>query len=112
MRLSEQLGFRLTPVIGLVLVSLLFFLVTYFVDAAKANLALLPIDVSSRPWTILTGMAYLPATVPPIGLGSSGSPIGIQVVGPYGSDYRTIRLAAHLSEICGGYQPPPIALTV
>lgn len=61
-------------------------------------------------WTTLTGMAYLPVTVPPIGLGSSGLPIGIQVVGPYGSDYRTIRLAAHLSELCGGYQPPPLAL--
>ena len=60
-------------------------------------------------WTILTGMAYLPVTVPPIGLGRSGLPIGIQVVGPYGSDYRTIRLAAHLSEVCGGYQPPPMA---
>lgn len=57
-------------------------------------------------WTILTGMAYLPVTVPPIGLGSSGLPIGIQVVGPHGGDYRTIRLAAHLSELCGGYQPP------
>ncbi len=60
-------------------------------------------------WTILTGMAYLPVTVPPIGLGSSGLPIGIQVVGPYGADYRTIRLAAHISDICGGYQPPPLA---
>lgn len=60
-------------------------------------------------WTVLTGMSYLPVTVPPIGLGSSGLPIGIQVVGPYGSDYRTIRLAARVSELCGGYQPPPIA---
>ena len=60
-------------------------------------------------WTILSGMAYLPATVPPIGLGASGLPIGIQVVGPYGADYRTIRLAAHIAEQCGGYQVPPIA---
>ena len=59
-------------------------------------------------WTILTGMAYLPVTVPPIGLGRSGLPIGVQVVGPYGSDYRTIRLAAHLAELCGGYRPPPV----
>jgi amidase len=59
-------------------------------------------------WTILTGMAYLPVTVPPIGLSNSGLPIGIQVVGPYGSDYRTIRLAARLSELCGGYRPPPL----
>ena len=59
-------------------------------------------------WTILTGMAYLPVTVPPIGLSRSNLPIGVQVVGPYGSDYRTIRLAAHLAELCGGYRPPPV----
>lgn len=58
-------------------------------------------------WTILTGMAYLPATVPPIGRTASGLPVGIQVVGPHGGDYRTIRLAAHLAALCGGYEPPP-----
>ncbi len=60
-------------------------------------------------WTILTGMAYLPVTVPPIGLCTSKLPIGIQVVGPYGGDYRTIRLAGHIAALCGGYQPPPMA---
>jgi len=60
-------------------------------------------------WTILTGMAYLPATVPPIGLGTSKLPIGMQVVGPYGGDFRTIRLAGHIAAQCGGYRPPPIA---
>ncbi|MCP5071500.1 MAG: amidase [bacterium] len=59
-------------------------------------------------WTLLTGMAYLPSTVPPIGLGSSGLPIGIQVVGPYGSDLRTIRLAGHLASLSGGFRPPPL----
>ena len=60
-------------------------------------------------WTILTGMAYLPATVPPIGLSRSNLPIGIQVVGPYGGDFVTIRLAAHLAALRGGYRAPPIA---
>ncbi|MFT7213863.1 MAG: amidase [Granulosicoccus sp.] len=59
-------------------------------------------------WTILTGMAYLPSTVPPLGLGSSGLPIGFQVVGPYGSDYSTIRLAGYIGELTGGYQAPGI----
>ncbi|MCZ6889542.1 MAG: amidase family protein [Gammaproteobacteria bacterium] len=66
-------------------------------------------DVAS--WTMLVGMAYLPATVPPIGLSETGLPIGIQVVGRYGADRTTIRFAERLSELCGGYQPPPIALT-
>jgi amidase len=58
-------------------------------------------------WTILTGMAYLPSTVPPIGIGNAGLPIGIQVVGPYGGDYTTIRLAAYLADLCGGFKSPP-----
>jgi len=60
-------------------------------------------------WTILTGMAYLPASVPPLGQDSDGLPIGFQVVGPYGGDYTTIRLAGLIAEQCGGYQPPPVA---
>jgi amidase len=73
----------------------------------------LPCNGATRPyadlvrWTILTGMAYLPVTVPPIGLTSANLPVGMQVVGPYGGDYRTIRLAAHIAELCGGYRPPP-----
>ncbi|MDG2113796.1 MAG: amidase family protein, partial [Actinomycetota bacterium] len=61
-------------------------------------------------WTLLTGMAYLPATVPPLGLCRSGVPIGCQVVGPYGSDRSTIALARHIGELMGGYTPPPRAL--
>ena len=56
MRLSETLGFRLTPVIVLVLVNLLFFLVTYFVDVAYETLGFYRGGVSSRPWAIFTGM--------------------------------------------------------
>lgn len=59
-------------------------------------------------WTILTGMAYLPATVPPIGLDADGLPISFQVVGPYGGDRTTLRLAGHIAELCGGFQPPPL----
>jgi len=59
-------------------------------------------------WTILTGMAYLPASVPPIGRDSDGLPSSFQVVGPPGSDYTMIRLAGFISGLCGGYQPPPI----
>jgi len=60
-------------------------------------------------WTILTGMAYLPASVPPLGLDEDGLPIGMQVVGPYGGDLTTIRLAGFIAEQCGGYRKPPIA---
>ena len=62
-------------------------------------------------WTILTGMAYLPASVPPIGLTASGVPSSLQVVGPYGADYRTIALAGRIAESCGGFVPPNIDLS-
>ncbi len=58
-------------------------------------------------WTILTGMAYLPVTTPPIGFDDDGLPISFQVVGPYGGDYTTIRLAGYIAELRGGYQAPP-----
>ncbi|MEE8354039.1 MAG: rhomboid family intramembrane serine protease [Dehalococcoidales bacterium] len=56
MRLSETLGFRLTPVIVLVLVNLLFFLVTYFVEVTYETLGFYRGGVSSRPWAVFTGM--------------------------------------------------------
>lgn len=61
-------------------------------------------------WTTMVGMAYLPSTVPPIGLGPSGMPIGCQVVGPYGADRLTIAVAERIGDLMGGYQPPPRAL--
>jgi amidase len=60
-------------------------------------------------WTILTGMAYLPATVPPLGLDSDGLPIGCQVVGPYGGDRITLSLAGLMAELSGGYRTPTLA---
>ena len=57
-------------------------------------------------WTILTGMAYLPSTTPPLGLDSDGLPVSFQVVGPYGGDYTTIRLAKFIGEHTSGYQKP------
>ena len=60
-------------------------------------------------WTILTGMAYLPATTPPIGLDSDGLPVSFQVVGPYGGDYTTIRLAKLIADHNGGYRKPSIS---
>jgi len=76
-----------------------------------ANRTLLS-DGKERPyldlvrWTILTGMAYLPSTTPPIGLDTDGLPVSFQVVGPYGGDYTTIRLARFIAEHSSGYQRP------
>ncbi len=78
----------------------------------------LPSDGVDRPyieatcWTILTGMAYLPATVPPLGLTATGKlPVGCQVVGAYGADRTTLAIARLLADASNaGYVPPPRAL--
>ena len=75
---------------------------------------LLSSDGTPRPyadlvrWTILTGMAYLPSTTAPIGLDEDGLPVSFQVVGPYGSDYMTIRLADFIAQHNMAYQRPPV----
>ena len=64
-------------------------------------------------WTIMTGMAYLPATVPPLGITETTKlPVGCQVVGAYGADKTTLAVARLLAEVApdAGYVPPPLAL--
>ena len=58
-------------------------------------------------WAGLTGVAYLPATVAPVGLAENGLPVGIQIVGPYLEDRTPIHFAGLLADITGGFQPPP-----
>ena len=41
------------------------------------------------PWTLLG----VPALSLPAGFGKNGLPLGIQIVGPYREDYRTLRVA-------------------
>jgi amidase len=62
-------------------------------------------------WSILIGMAYLPATVIPAGRTDDGLPVGIQIVGPYLEDRTTISVARLLSDRLGGIEPPPLALS-
>lgn len=48
-----------------------------------------------------------PATAFPVGIGTSGLPIGLQAIGPYLEDRTPIRFAALLAREIGGYMPPP-----
>ncbi|MFV0524381.1 MAG: amidase [Acidimicrobiales bacterium] len=73
------------------------------------------IDVAgtSRPytdqmrWMGLFGVSYLPVTVVPIGLHSSGLPFGVQVVGPFLEDRTALAAAALVETIAGGTPCPP-----
>lgn len=63
-------------------------------------------------WAGLVGMAYLPATVAPVGLADNcgtadGLPVGVQIVGPYLEDRTPIDFAARLADVIGGFVPPP-----
>jgi amidase len=60
-------------------------------------------------WIAPAGLAYLPATVVPVGLSAAGLPIGVQIVGPYLEDRTTLEVARHISEITGGCPRPTLA---
>jgi amidase len=67
----------------------------------------------SRPYLDLFGwvgpatVAYLPATVVPVGRTPEGLPVGIQIVGPYLEDRTTLAVARGIEEVLGGFVPPP-----
>ena len=73
------------------------------------------IDVAGQPrpyvdqmrWMGLFGVVHLPATAVPIGLHSSGLPMGLQVVGPFLEDHTALSAAAMVELITGGFQRPP-----
>ena len=70
-------------------------------------------DGGSRPytdmfgWVALATVAYLPATVVPVGRTAAGLPVGLQIVGPYLEDHTTLAVGRWVTEVLGGYRAPP-----
>jgi amidase len=58
-------------------------------------------------WCVLVGVLGLPVVAMPIGTTPGGLPVGVQVVTRYLRDRQAIGVAARLSSVLGGYQPPP-----
>jgi amidase len=58
-------------------------------------------------WISFASLAGLPATTAPVGLTRGGLPVGIQIVGPYLEDATPIDVAGRLTEVVGGFRPPP-----
>ena len=58
-------------------------------------------------WIALATACHLPATTIPAGLSGSGLPVGVQVIGPHGSDSRTLAIAQAIDENLGGFVAPP-----
>lgn len=62
-------------------------------------------------WNTMIGCAYLPVTTPPIGRTADGLPVGMQIVAPYLHDHTALEFGRRVSEVLGGYEPPPLAIT-
>jgi amidase len=58
-------------------------------------------------WAGYGGVAYLPATVAPIGLTQGGLPVGVQIIGPEYRDYDCLRFAQLLEQTYRAFTPPP-----
>jgi amidase len=60
-------------------------------------------------WCGAIGSVLLPVVTLPIGRTSEGLPMGVQVIGPFLSDRRLLRLAALLDAVAGpGFTAPPL----
>jgi amidase len=73
------------------------------------------LDVNGEPaphmallgWAGLIGVVGLPSAVSPVGRTAAGLPVGVQLVAPFLRDRDAVRAAQMVSEVLGGYQPPP-----
>jgi fatty acid amide hydrolase 2 len=63
-----------------------------------------------RPWVLANAAVFnltgLPVTEVPLGLGSKGLPLGVQVVGRRDRDHVTIAVALELERVFGGWVRP------
>ena len=63
-----------------------------------------------RPWVLANAAVFnltgMPVTEAPLGLGSKGLPVGVQVVGRRDNDHVTIAVALELERALGGWVPP------
>ncbi|HEU5443553.1 MAG TPA: amidase family protein, partial [Steroidobacteraceae bacterium] len=62
---------------------------------------------SQALWSGLASLSGLPATAMPIGSGSSGLPVGVQIIGPYLEDRTPLAFAQLAEQAFGGYRSPP-----
>ncbi|GGA63079.1 amidase [Pseudoclavibacter endophyticus] len=61
-----------------------------------------------RVWPGITGVAYLPSTIAPVGLDDAGLPVGAQVAAAECDDLTAIHVAGLLAEAAGGGSAPPL----
>jgi amidase len=88
-----------------------------FLHDTEAPLAVRTVDVDgvtvsavvASAWCGAIGSALLPVVTLPVGPGASGLPVGVQVIGPFLSDRRLLRIAGLLDQAGGpGFVAPPL----
>jgi amidase len=65
---------------------------------------------TAAAWLCAIGVMLLPVVTLPSGLTTTGLPVGVQVIGPFLSDLRLLRIA-ELLDVAGGagFHPPPLS---
>ncbi len=82
-------------------------------DDAEMDQRVIDVDGQRIPyglqaiWAGPASLSGLPATAMPIGVGSSGLPVGVQIIGPYLEDRTTIAFAQLAEREFGGFRAPP-----
>lgn len=65
-----------------------------------------------RPWittpAAIFNVAGVPVTEVPLGLGTDGLPVGVQVAAAPGADHLSIAIAVELEAVFGGWVPPEL----
>jgi amidase len=59
-------------------------------------------------WIAQASLPGLPAVAAPVGRTAGGLPVGVQVIGPLQEDDTALTFAELLTEVTGGFVPPPI----
>ncbi len=57
----------------------------------------------------LFNVLEMPVTQVPLGIGSRGLPLGVQVAASHGNDHLSIAVALELERLFGGWTPPLFA---
>lgn len=81
---------------------------TFSRSAPKHHVSLLLVN----HWTYaaIFNVLQMPVTQVPLGLNSSGLPLGLQVVTKHGNDHLSIAIALQLEKEFGGWVPPSLSL--
>jgi Asp-tRNA(Asn)/Glu-tRNA(Gln) amidotransferase A subunit family amidase len=79
------------------------------IEAANPRLnAVVELRGDQAFWVAHAALPGLPAVAAPVGRTAGGLPVGAQVVGPLFEDGTAVTFAGLLSEVAGGYLPPPL----